>query len=397
MYIKGMEKFNTIIEQELKKLLPEIIEFRKELHKNPETAWKEFNTQKRILQALSNCDINLHAPYLETDIVFDMGDSSKKPGLLLRSDMDALCQQEMGDIPYKSVNNGIAHSCGHDGHMSMLTGAAILIDRLVKKGFPLPKPVRFVFQPAEELECGGSKLVAAGVLNNIDNVLAIHGWPGLPKGELFSKPGPFFAAEITFSFTVKGKATHGGLPQNGISPFPAVAELIKGIQVIHGQYKDKAIVSSCNIHGGASDNIITENIELRGTIRYFDLQYSKDIKVDFGKLISGIEQRTNCTITPSYRSQYYLPVANDNDFLSSLNKELQRSSSGYPMIPNGIKETCAKTVSEDFAFYTDKKPGALLLLGLGEGTPSLHATNFNFPEEVIKKGILLFLTAAYNM
>ncbi|MGL1890507.1 MAG: M20 family metallopeptidase [Spirochaetaceae bacterium] len=391
-----MNNFYLALNDEIDKLLPEIKKLRKELHKNPETAWNEFETRRRLIEVLGDCNINIHKPYLETDIVFDFGDTSKQEALLLRSDMDALCQDETGNKPYKSINKGAAHSCGHDGHMSMLSGAALIIDRLIKNGYPLPRPVRFVFQPAEEIECGGSKLVSAGILHNVKNVLAIHGWPHLNKGQLFSKGGPFFSAFATFSTVIRGKATHGGLPQNGLSPFPSAATIINEIEKMSTDLKGKVIISSCRINGGSSDNIIPDTIEIRGTIRYYKMEHLDLVKELFTKIESKIEKDTGCLVKTEYISKYYKPVFNDGGFLSNLNQILKEASLQYKEIPGVINETHAKTVSEDFSFYTDKKAGAMILLGLGDETPALHASDFDFPEDVLIKGILLFVSAAFN-
>jgi len=397
MYSGRMNNFYSILKDEIDRLLPEIKELRKELHQFPETAWNEFETRKRLIKVLCDCKINIHKPYLETDIVFDFGDPSQNEGLLLRSDMDALSQVETGNKSYKSKNTGAAHNCGHDGHMSMLAGAALIIDRLIKKGYPLPRPVRFVFQPAEEIECGGSKLVPAGILNNIKNVLAIHGWPQLSKGQLFSKEGPFFAAAASFSTEITGRATHGGLPQNGLSPFPSAAIMIKEIEEISSELKNKAIISSCRINGGSSDNIIPDTIEISGTIRYYKQEHFDKIKKLFDAAGSKIKKETGCLVKTEYISKYYKPLSNSGEFLSDVNQILKEASSQYQEIPAVISETDAKTVSEDFAFYTDERPGALILLGLGDETPSLHAADFDFPEEVLIQGILLFVTTAYNL
>ncbi|MDA3810529.1 MAG: M20 family metallopeptidase [Spirochaetaceae bacterium] len=395
MYSISMDNFYTILEKELNEILPKIKDLRNELHQYPEVAWKEYETRKRLLNMLKDCDKNLHEPYIETDIVFDLGDVREKEALLLRSDMDALSQIESGNATYISKNIGAAHNCGHDGHMSMLTGAALIIDKMIIKGFPLPRPVRFIFQPAEELECGGSQLVPLGILKNVKNVLAIHGWPALAKGELFSREGPFFAAAASFSTVITGKSTHGGLPQNGLSPFPSAAMFINEIEKIHQDLNGKAIISSCRINGGSSDNIIPDSIEVRGTIRYYDPEDFEKIKILFGEAEKKITQKFSCSIKTYYISKYYKPVSNNGDFLKHLSDKLEKASEQFNEIPSQIKETDAKTVSEDFAFYTDERPGALVLLGLGDKTPTLHASNFNFPEEVLKKGILLFITAAY--
>lgn len=398
MYSYSMTNFYSGLQEELYKILPQIKRLRKELHKYPETAWNEIETRKRLLKTLESCEKRLHKPYIETDIVFDLGsdDDSKREFLLLRSELDALRQNETGNKDYKSQNPGAAHNCGHDGHMSMLCGAALLIDAMIKKGYPLPRPVRFIFQPAEEIECGGKELSSLGILKGVKNVLAIHGWPGLSRGEFFSKEGPFFAAAATFSTEIQGKSSHGGLPQNGLSPFPAAAMMIREVEKIAINFEGKAVISLCRINGGSSDNTIPEIIEIRGTIRYYDASNYDEICKTITETEKNITRTTSCKLNTEFISKYNIPVVNDSLFLNNLSQELTEASDHYNEIPLGIKETDAKTVSEDFAFYTDKKPGALVLLGLGTETPSLHASDFDFPEDVLQKGILLFAIAAYG-
>jgi len=397
MYSGSMNDFYTILNDELDTLLPEIKDFRKELHRFPETAWNEVETRKRLTEKLKDCSKVLHKPYVGTDLVFDMPAETEGDALLLRSDMDALSQQESGNKSYKSENTGAAHNCGHDGHMAMLSGAALLIDRMIKKGYPLPRPVRFVFQPAEEIECGGAQLAASGILDGVKGVLAIHGWPSLEKGKIFSKKGPFFAAAASFSTTVTGQATHGALPEKGLSPFPAAARMMNCIIEIQNRFQGKAIISSCIIKGGSSDNIIPDSINLRGTIRYYDTSHFDEIQQMFSAASLTINSSTACKVTTEYISKYKIPLVNDGDFIKNLSDILQKESAEYREIPNEIIETPAKTVSEDFAFYTDKRPGALVLLGLGDDTSALHAADFDFPDDVLIKGILLFVTAAYHL
>jgi hippurate hydrolase len=392
-----MTDFYKTLEQELKDIMPRIKDLRHELHSHPETAWNEKETRNRLIEFLDECKMERFEPFLGTDLVYQIEGEKKGPALLLRSDMDALKQQEEGNSPWKSVNDGAAHNCGHDGHMSMLSGAALLIDRLVEKGYSLPRPVRFVFQPAEEIECGGSDLVEAGVLKETDEVLAIHGWPTLPTGELFAKTGPFFAAAATFSTTIKGMATHGALPQNGLSPFPSSARIIDEIELIAEKYKGRAVVSSCIINGGTSDNIIPGTINIRGTIRYYHRDHFSEIQALFDRAAHAVSDQTGCGITTEYISKYKIPLYNSETVLENLTGILKKGHKNYDEIPNGIGTTGAKTVSEDFAFYTDKRPGALILLGLGDETPTLHAQNFDFPDSVLEKGILMFTLAAFRL
>ncbi|MBN2655977.1 MAG: amidohydrolase [Spirochaetales bacterium] len=392
-----MADFYSILKEELNSILPQIENLRHELHRHPETAWKEVETGKRLSDFLRGCDMTPFEPYLGTDLVYQRKGKTDREALLLRSDMDALRQCETGSRSWKSINDGAAHNCGHDGHMSMLCGAALLIDRMIKRGYELPRPVRFVFQPAEEIECGGSDLVDAGVLEGVGEVLAIHGWPSLPEGEFFSKSGPFFAAAATFVTTLKGIATHGALPMNGLSPFPATARMIDEIELIAEKYNGRAIVSSCIITGGSSDNIIPGEIGIRGTIRYYHRDHFSEIQGLFERAGHAVSDQTGCGVRTEFISRYKIPLYNSETVLENLSSLLKEGNSRYPDIPAGIGTTEAKTVSEDFSFYTDKRPGALVLLGLGDDVPSLHAQDFDFPDKMLSKGILLFTMAAYQL
>ncbi|MBB6480721.1 M20 metallopeptidase family protein [Spirochaeta isovalerica] len=392
-----MNDFYSIMDDELNNLIPGIKELRKELHRYPEIAWSEKETRRRLVEFLSECGMTPFESFLGTDLVYQINGEKDGKALLLRSDMDALKQKEKGNIPWKSLNEGAAHNCGHDGHMSMLCGAALLINRMVKRGYKLPRPVRFVFQPAEEIECGGSDLVDAGVLDDVGEVLAIHGWPALPKGEIFSKSGPFFAAAATFVTKIKGIATHGALPMNGLSPFPSAARMIDEIELIAERYSGRAVVSSCMINGGSSENIIPGEIEIRGTIRYYHRDHFSEIQALFERAGHTVADQTACGISTEYISKYKIPLYNSEAFLDKLSSTLKDANSQYSDIPGGISSTEAKTVSEDFSFYTDKRPGALVLLGLGDDVPPLHAQNFDFPDDVLSKGVLLFTEAAFHL
>jgi len=198
-------KFNQKkIEDAINSLLPKIIEIRQHLHSNPELSLVEYKTSKFIKEQLSFLDLDVLPPFLETDVVALLNGNNSDKNVTLRADIDALPIIEKNEFTYCSKNNGIMHACGHDGHTAILLGAAIILEQFKEL---LNGSVRFIFQPGEEIVATGKELVSSGVLDNpIPNaVLALHGWPGYPIGNICSRPGTLMAVADVFKLTMKGK------------------------------------------------------------------------------------------------------------------------------------------------------------------------------------------------
>ena len=253
------------IKKEISNILPEIICFRHDLHKEPELGRKEFKTQQKILQKLACLKLDNWDTLLETDVIQELNvDAEKTIGL--RADIDAIPVKENNPmLDYCSQNDNM-HACGHDGHTAMLVGAAHVLNKLKHH---LKKNVRFIFQPGEELICAGKDLVKAGACKNLESVFATHCWPGIELGQISSKRGILFSCGAHFKFKVKGKSCHGAQPHNGINPISAAGELIAELEKTHDDYIRETgdIISVCEINSGFCSNVIPDTALIGGTSR----------------------------------------------------------------------------------------------------------------------------------
>lgn len=374
------------IDERVEKILPELIELRHRLHRNPEIQLNEYDTAALIRSRLDAADIETAEPIIGTDTIAYIRGPGKRT-ILLRADIDGLPITETGTSRWASQRPGFAHSCGHDGHIVMLLGAALVLQELREA---LPGTVELVFQPAEERAGGGKILVEKGLLEREpvpDAVFALHGWPGRPLGSVCSVSGPMMAAADRFSIEIIGRGGHGARPNRCVDPIAVSAQVVQALQTIVSREVDPlepVVVSLCMIHGGEADNVIPERVELKGTTRYFDPRYIETLPQRMEEVIEGV-----CSgMRASYRFDYepgYIPLINDGtmvDFARSVTKKYVGSGSW-------IEDSPRTMGGEDFAYYLDKIPGAMLHLGLGEDWPELHTATFDFNDDAIPFGITL--------
>ncbi len=260
-------------------IVRDMVKVRHTIHQNPEIALKEFDTSALIRKLLKKAGIEVHKPFLQTDVVAMV--KGKKPGknVTLRADIDALPLLEKTGLPYASQRKGTMHACGHDGHTAMLLGAALLLNRLREE---LNGSVRFVFQPGEEIVAAGKQLVARGALQDPkpDAVFALHAWAGMPLGAVASKPGALLAASDFFTVEVKGKGAHGSRPEDSIDPILTAARIVDALQSVVSREVsslEPVVVSVCRIAGGTNGNVIPDSVEIEGTTRYLKPELKQKI------------------------------------------------------------------------------------------------------------------------
>ncbi|UCF99706.1 MAG: amidohydrolase [Spirochaetaceae bacterium] len=388
----------------IRKILPEITEIRRGLHRIPETKLEERETSKKIRELIAGTKIELLDPYIGTDVVGllrgakgNRGKTAssgrrKSVNVTLRSDIDALPIEEKSGKSWKSEHSGRAHSCGHDGHMAILIGTLKVLDSLTDR---FEGSVRFVFQPAEEEAGGGKMMVDRGLLDadpKPSAVFALHGWPGIPSGTIAAIPGPAMAAQDRFRITVKGRGGHGAVPNRTIDPIVTGAQIVSGLQTIVSRSLEPVaagVVSVCTIHGGTTSNVIPDEVVMEGTTRYFDKKVQTLIRSRMEELIRGICQAAGATHSFEY-SEGYIPLVNDPEkveFLTEIVESYLGQKAWIPDLPQVMG-------AEDFAFYLAKVPGVFLRLGLGEDSPSLHSAEFDFNDQAIEAGITVMSALA---
>ncbi len=370
-------------------LMEDLIKLRRDLHRIPETAMEEVQTRERLLLELTPLPLDIHPPYLGTDIVADL----TPPGpwvetVLLRADMDGLLIAEEEDRPWKSTHEGKMHACGHDGHMAVLTGAVRLLCRNRER---LTKRVRFVFQPGEEMRCAGKLLARSGAYEGCTEAYALHGWPGIGEGVIRTKGGVFLAATDTFTFTFTGKGTHGATPWNGENPLPPASRFVLEAEALHERVSERAgsVISPCIIRGGTSANIIPGRCTVEGTTRYLDREEGLAL-VEELRAAARRCAGEGISVEDYFDRVYDLPVINGDAHAD----RVLALAAGLFGPESSRRAEKHDMMAEDFAFCLERVRGCFFQLGLGEEWPSLHTSRFDFNDRVIERGVILFAALA---
>ncbi len=378
------------LEERLETLVPELTEARHDIHQHPELGFEETRTQAKVkdyLEALG------YAPCVsaETGLVADVRPDLGAPRLALRADLDCLPMQEDTDLPYKSVHSGRAHKCGHDGHTAVLMGVAKMLSEVRSS---LSANVRLLFQPAEEgVRGGGAKvMVAEGALEGVQEVYALHNWPGYPHGEVRVKAGAMMAATAEFDITLTGVGGHGSQPQLCRDPIVAAAAMINALQTVvsRGISSDGgAVLSVCKLHSGTAHNVIPNEARLGGTIRTFSEAVTDRVFSRLEEVVRGTAAAMGVEAELEVRRGYPVLV-NDTGCAESVIRVAER-------IVSPEKVTSADLPmagGEDFAYMAQAIPGAYFFLGTGNEdltTPVCHHPDFDFDGALIPLGIRMFL------
>lgn len=383
---------NNRIMNIIDELLPSITSLRHDLHTFPETAYQETGTRKRLLCWLEKeqvlAHLTVHHPLIGTDLTAEL--PGNMPGVIgLRADMDALPVEEKTGAPYRSKRPGVMHACGHDGHMAVLAGAAAVLSRIDPDE---RSAVRLIFQPGEEEVCAGAELVKAGVCRGLDKVYALHGWPGIPRHVISTKPGVLTAAANTFTIEFRGVSCHGAAPEAGNNPLIPAAELVMRLAQLHREVSQKhqAVVSCCSVQGGQGSNVIPGTAVVRGTTRYLDVGIGENIREEVRKAAEECGQKYGTAADIDYQCRYRIPVINNEGEAARVERTAINlfGPGGFQVMPRH------SMVAEDFAFYLERVPGCMYLLGMGESHAGLHSQHFDFDDEVLRTGILMMVSLA---
>ena len=371
----------------IKDILPEITEFRRNLHRHPEKGLEEKRTAGLIRETAAGGGGTILPPLMKTDTVIILDGKAPGPDITLRADIDALEIGEDSGRSWSSENKGLSHACGHDGHTAMLMGAYLVLSGL--KG-EFSGSVRFVFQPGEEGLGGGKKLVKKGLLDTpprADWVFALHGWPGQPLNTAAAGKGANMAASDRFSLTVRGKGGHGALPHLAVDPILTASSIVQGLQSIVSRMTnplDPAVISVCSLHSGNADNAIPDTAELKGTTRYFDSAIGERLPELMEECIAGICRASGAGYDFNY-SYGYIPLINSDtevDFVRETVEKWLGSGAWFDQAPPIM-------TAEDFSYYLRKVPGVYIRLGMGESWTGLHNPAFDFNDEILETGITL--------
>lgn len=363
----------------------EITAWRHDFHEHPELLYEVHRTAGIVADKLRAFGCDEVVPGVgRTGVVGVIHGHKRSSGKVIgmRADMDALPIQEITGLPYASKTPGLMHACGHDGHTAMLLGAAQYLAET--RNFDGTAVV--IFQPAEEGGAGGKAMVDDGLMTRwgIQEVYGMHNSPGLPEGYFAMKPGPIMAAMDFIEILVSGKGGHGGSgPHKAIDSVLVGAEIVSALQSIVARNVDpmkSAVVSICMFEAGDAFNIIPSSAKLTGTVRTLAPEIHDLVSRRVVEIAEGIARVYGASASVNYQKQY--PVTVNHEHQTAFAADVAREIVGRERVdPN----TPPRMAGEDFSFMLEARPGALVLLGAGEGE-GLHHPGYNFNDAIIPQG-----------
>lgn len=362
----------------------DLVRIRRKLHADPEIGFEEVRTAAFVAETLAGWGIAVHRGIGGTGVVGVVRGNGPGRRIGLRADMDALPMAEATGLPHASRNPGAFHGCGHDGHTTMLLGAARYLAATRRFG----GEVVLIFQPAEEGLGGAAAMIADGLFDRFpcDEIYAVHNWPGAPLGRISLTPGVAMAAADTFDVTITGKGAHGAQPHLAVDPVMVATALAQALQTIVSRNVDPlraAIVSVTRIQAGSAYNVIPEEARLGGTIRTFDEGVRALVLDRMRTLARGIADAYGAQIKVDAESRF--SILRNGEVESAAAMEVARDIVGPALAE---LDADPKSGSEDFADMLAVVPGAYLWLGQGEGPP-LHSPHYDFNDDALPIGASL--------
>jgi hippurate hydrolase len=366
-----------------------IVALRRDIHREPELGFDTEKTAGKVLSALDGLPLDIRTGVAENGVVATLKGEGEGPTVGLRADMDALPIHEGTGLPFASQTDGKMHACGHDGHTSMLVGAAHALSGMRDR---LSGNVKFFFQPAEEGGGGGKVMVEEGVADDVSSIFALHLWPGLPFGKVATKAGPIMAAADAFEMTVRGAGGHGAMPHLTADAIAMAAQIVTALQTVVSREVDPvepAVLTVGEIGAGTAFNIIADEARIGGTVRTLDADLRKQIPARMEELARGIAKGMRGDVDLDYTFSYPVTVNDDAAASRALNvAEDLFGGESVLELPN------PSMGGEDFAFFLEKVPGAFIWLGVGEDVSGLHTPRFAFDEEILSRGSALLAALA---
>ena len=366
----------------------ELVYIRRDIHANPELGFEETRTSQLVADKLGEWGIEVHRGLAKTGVVGVIKGRKDSGGhaIGLRADMDCLPMHETGEVAHKSKVAGRMHACGHDGHTTMLLGAA----RYLAHTRNFDGTVHLIFQPAEEGGGGGRVMVEEGLFKKfpVDAVYALHNWPGLPLGKMAVRAGAMMAATDEIKIKVRGKGGHAALPHLATDPVVATAHIITALQSIASRNAnpvDALVVSVCSMQTSqvGAFNVIPGHVELIGTVRTFSAEMRELAEKRIKEIATSVAQGLGASAEVEYRRGYPATVNTEKEAVFA-------AQVGEKVFGKGNVVTDGEPTmgGEDFSYMLQAKPGAYVFLGQG-GQQSgcfLHNPGYDFNDEVIPLG-----------
>jgi amidohydrolase len=370
----------------------EMTAWRHDIHAHPELGFEEQRTGDFVAQKLAEFGCEVFRGIGRTGVVGRLRVGTSGRAIGLRADMDALPIGEATDLPYRSQHHGRMHACGHDGHTTMLLGAA----RYLAETRNFDGTVNLIFQPAEEGLGGGAAMIADGLFDRFpcDAVFGMHNWPGLAAGKFQIRSGPIWAGAARFDITVTGRGAHGARPESGIDPVVVASHIAIALQTIVSRNirpLDTAVLSLTQIHAGEAYNVIPERAVIRGTARSFGRETMALVEQNMRRMASSVAAGFGAAAELDFR--FGLPPlindAGEAEFLGDVAAELVGED-------NVERNGEMAMVSEDFSLMLERRPGAYIQIGHSDPPESfgLHHAGYNFNDAILPLGASLYARLA---
>jgi amidohydrolase len=365
-----------------------LIDWRHDIHAHPELGFEEKRTSDLVAEKLASFGCEVHRGIGKTGVVgrLSVGKASRTIGL--RADMDALPILETNRFSYRSRHDGRMHACGHDGHTTMLLGAA----RYLAETRNFDGTVHFIFQPAEEGLGGGDAMVKDGLFERFpcDAIFGMHNRPGLAAGKFSIRAGAMMAGGAYFDIMVTGRGAHGARPESGVDPVIVASHITTALQTIVSRNvkpTDTAVLSVTQIHAGDAYNVIPQQAIMRGTVRAFSNETLTLIETNMRRIASGVAEGFGATAALDFRI-VFLPLVND-----AAETAFIASTAALLVGEDNVNRNGGLTMaSEDFSFMLNTRPGAYIQIGNGDGAGGceVHNPGYDFNDEILPLGASLF-------
>jgi amidohydrolase len=367
---------------------PEMIETRRYLHQNPELSFHEEKTAALVAERLRQLGLTVQTGVGGHGVVATLQGARPGRTLAIRADMDALPIQEQSSLPYCSRSAGVMHACGHDGHTTILLGTAKALTTLREE---IAGSVRFIFQPAEEVVGGAHRMCEAGVMEGVDAVIALHGWPQIGVGQIGVRSGAMMASADTFDIRIQGQGAHAAYPHLSVDPIVVGAQVVTALQTLVSREtdpNDPVVVTVGQFHAGTAYNIIPATAHLAGTVRTLSNETRRSMPARIRRVVEGVcaAARASC----EFVYQEGTPAVINDPGINDLIAEVGRETLGEE---NVLTIAHPSMGAEDFAVYLNYAPGAMFRLGLGETSP-IHTPTFDFEDRALAIGVELFCRVA---
>jgi hippurate hydrolase len=363
---------------------PEMTSWRRDIHAHPEIAFEEHRTAKIVAEKLESFGIETETGIAGTGVVGTLKRGRGNRAIGLRADLDALPIQEAGGGEHASKNPGKMHACGHDGHTTMLLGAA---KHLAEQG-KFEGTIYFIFQPAEENEGGGRAMVEDGLFDRfpMEAVYGMHNIPGMPVGSFAIKPGPMMAAFDIFELTVTGRGGHAAMPHLTVDPIPVSTRIVDAYQTIVSRIVDPqepAVLSVTQFHAGDAYNVIPNEVTIKGCTRCFSPRVQAMFETQMKKIADEICSASGARCEFKYERRY--PPTINSAPEAELAGQVAVDIVGADRVNLNPKSAMG---SEDFAYMLQEKPGAYIWIGNGDGEGScmVHNPGYDFNDEILPLG-----------